>query len=29
LVKREEGALLSPQDFVVQVKKKTKLSSEK
>jgi hypothetical protein len=29
LVKREEGALLSPEDFVVQVKKKTKLSSEK
>jgi hypothetical protein len=29
LVKREEGALLSPEDFVVQVKKKSKRSSEK
>jgi hypothetical protein len=29
LVKREEGALLSPEDFVVQVKKKTKRSNEK
>jgi hypothetical protein len=29
LVKREKGALLSPEDFVVQVKKKTKRSSEK